>query len=158
MLSVLPQWRTQSPGSRQTARACRTALSKRGDDNSDPFSPSPLVLSKQCGTPSCVGPTTTSCAASVSNASSRTERGRCGLSLLKAITSRCCAPAKCANTEARPAARPSPFCATTLTSLPDPSLFANRASSCTSDAGHMMATSTSLSDRASASVSSRRQQ
>ena len=35
-----------------------------------------------------VGPTTTSCAASVSNASSRTERGRCGLSLLKAITRR----------------------------------------------------------------------
>ena len=66
------------------------------------------------------------------------------------------ASAKCANTEVRPAARPSPFCATTLhLQLP-----ANCASSFTSESGHMIATSTSpnFNDRASASVSSRRQQ
>src|SRR5437899_12551039 len=49
--------------------------------------------------------------------------------------------------------RPSPFCATTRASLP-----ANCANSFKSESGHMMATSTSPNDRASASVSSKRQQ
>src|SRR5258708_15953170 len=59
-----------------------------------------------------VGPTTTSCVASISKALSRTVGARCGLSLLNATT--CCRPAavKCRKTEVSPAARPSPFCAT----------------------------------------------
>src|ERR1700686_39807 len=66
----------------------------------------------------------------------------------------CCRPAavKCRNTEVSPAARPSPFCATTCTVLP-----ARCVNSSRSDSGHITATSTLVNDLANASVSSKRQ-
>ena len=82
---------------------------------------------------------------------SKTDAGRCGLSLLKAMTRCWPSVAKCANTEVSPAARPSPFCATRCTPSP-----ARYASSSTSEAGHMMATSTVANERASAMVSSKK--
>ena len=80
------------------------------------------------------------------------DAGRCGLSLLKATMRRRPAAAKCANTDVRPAPRPSPVCATTCTPSP-----AMRDRSSTSAAGLMIAVSTPSSDCASATVSSRRQ-
>src|SRR5580704_7902312 len=62
------------------------------------------------------------------------------------------AATKCANTDASPAASPSPVCAT----MRIPLLVASDKSS-TSDAGQMIETSTSSSDFAKVSVSSRRQ-
>src|SRR6266446_514551 len=65
----------------------------------------------------------------------------------------CCWPAavKCRKTDVSPAARPSPFCATTCTVLP------NRcANSFWSDSGHITATSTLVNDVANARVSSKR--
>src|SRR5260370_18958260 len=83
---------------------------------------------------------------------SRTDGARCGLSLLNAMTCRQSAAVKCRKPEVSPAARPSSFCATSCTVLP------NRcATSSSSDSGHITATSTLVNDVANARVSSKRQ-